>query len=116
MWWNGEMRSAGNRGDWLGDRVTEAVPFWDNSATDVITGIKCTSAPASYWSMFDHFRLHFFGGSKPSSGISDITDYRQPAVTAYDLQGRKVSSAVNRHPALKNGIYIIGGKKVVVRN
>jgi len=78
------MRSAGNRGDWLGDRVTEAV--------------------------------RFFGGSKPSSGISDITDYRQPAVTAYDLQGRKVSSAVNRHPALKNGIYIIGGKKVVVRN
>ena len=38
MWWNGEMRSDGNRGDWLGDRVTEAVRFWDNSATDVITG------------------------------------------------------------------------------
>ena len=38
MWWNGEMRSAGNRGDWLGDRVTEAVRFWDNSTTAVITG------------------------------------------------------------------------------
>lgn len=38
IWWNGEMRSAGNRGDWLGDRVTEAVRFWDNSATAVITG------------------------------------------------------------------------------
>ena len=38
MWWNGEMRSGGNRGDWLGDRVTEAVRFWDNSATAVITG------------------------------------------------------------------------------
>ena len=38
MWWNGEMRSAGNRGDWLGDRVTEAVRFWDNSPTAVITG------------------------------------------------------------------------------
>ncbi len=38
MWWNGEMRSAGNRGDWLGDRVTEAVRFWDNSETAVITG------------------------------------------------------------------------------
>ena len=32
------MRSGGNRGDWLGDRVTEAVRFWDNSATAVITG------------------------------------------------------------------------------
>ena len=79
-------------------------------------GIKCTSAPAAYWSMFDHFRLHFFGGSKPSSGISDMTDNRQSAVTAYDLQGRKVLSDVNRHSTLKNGIYIIGGKKVVVRN
>lgn len=38
IWWNGEMRSAGNRGDWLGDRVTEAVRFWDNSPTAVITG------------------------------------------------------------------------------
>ena len=38
IWWSGEMRSAGNRGDWLGDRVTEAVRFWDNSTTAVISG------------------------------------------------------------------------------
>jgi hypothetical protein len=38
MWWSADMRSGGNRGDWLGDRVTEAVRFWDNSATAVITG------------------------------------------------------------------------------
>jgi hypothetical protein len=38
MWWNGDMRSAGDRGDWLGDRATEAVRFWDNSTTAVITG------------------------------------------------------------------------------
>ena len=38
MWWNGEMRSGGDRGDWLGDRVTEAVRFWDNNTTGVITG------------------------------------------------------------------------------
>lgn len=38
IWWNGEMRSAGDRGDWLGDRVTEAVRFWDNSTTAVISG------------------------------------------------------------------------------
>ncbi|MBO4851408.1 MAG: hypothetical protein J5529_10975 [Prevotella sp.] len=38
MWWSADMRSDGNRGTWLGDRVTEAVRFWDNSATAVITG------------------------------------------------------------------------------
>lgn len=38
MWWSADMRSDGSRGDWLGDRVTEAVRFWDNSPTAVITG------------------------------------------------------------------------------
>jgi len=38
IWWNAEMRAGGNRGVWLGDRVTEAVRFWDNSATAVIDG------------------------------------------------------------------------------
>jgi len=27
IWWNGEMRSGGDRGDWLGGRVTEALRF-----------------------------------------------------------------------------------------
>ena len=38
IWWSSEMRSDGNRGDWLGDRVTEAVRFWDNNNAAVITG------------------------------------------------------------------------------
>ncbi|MDO4994147.1 MAG: hypothetical protein Q4E32_03990 [Bacteroidales bacterium] len=38
MWWSSDMRSNGDRGDWLGDRVTEAVRFWDNNTTGVITG------------------------------------------------------------------------------
>lgn len=38
MWWSSDMRSNGDRGIWLGDRVTEAVRFWDNSATATITG------------------------------------------------------------------------------
>lgn len=38
MWWSADMRSGGDRGDWLGDRVTEAVRFWDNNTTGVITG------------------------------------------------------------------------------
>ena len=38
IWWSAEMRSDGDRGIWLGDRVTEAVRFWDNSTTATITG------------------------------------------------------------------------------
>ncbi len=38
MWWSADMRADGNRGVWLGDRVTEAVRFWDNNPTATITG------------------------------------------------------------------------------
>ena len=38
IWGNADMRSDGNRGDWLGDRATEAVRFWDNNTNGVISG------------------------------------------------------------------------------
>ncbi len=38
LWWNGEMRSNGDRGDWLGTRATEVIRFWDDSDTEVLTG------------------------------------------------------------------------------
>lgn len=38
IWWSADMRANGDRGVWLGDRVTEAVRFWDNSTTATITG------------------------------------------------------------------------------
>jgi hypothetical protein len=38
IWWSADMRANGDRGVWLGDRVTEAVRFWDNNSTGTITG------------------------------------------------------------------------------
>jgi len=38
FWWNSDIRSNGDRGDWLGDRATELLRFWDNSSTEVLTG------------------------------------------------------------------------------
>ena len=38
IWWSADMRANVDRGAWLGDRVTEAVRFWDNDNTAVITG------------------------------------------------------------------------------
>lgn len=37
--WNGSILRSGNgRGQWLGDRVTEALHFWDNNSTTVLNG------------------------------------------------------------------------------
>ncbi len=38
MWWNGNLRRNGDRGDWLGERANEVLRFWDNNPTAVLTG------------------------------------------------------------------------------
>ncbi len=75
-------------------------------------GIRCNSATSYYWTMFDHFRLYFYGHKPDANGVTDIqppTDEGQPVV--YDLQGRRLYNASR----LQRGIYIVGGRKVLVK-
>jgi hypothetical protein len=78
-------------------------------------GIKCTTASSSYWTMFDHFRLFFYGQDRTVMGINDATRLHASEKMAnsivYDLSGRRITSPQQ----LKRGIYIINGKKIVVR-
>lgn len=46
---------------------------------------------------------------KPTSSITEIPSFSQQSMTIYDLQGRKVSTT------LKSGLYIMNGKKVLVK-
>ncbi len=79
-------------------------------------GIKCTSAPAGYWTMFDHFRLYFFGGNSTVVGVdSPASLTQQPASAIYDLSGRRVTSDKLSDSHLKPGLYIIDGRKVIIR-
>ena len=38
IWWNGNLRANGDRGDWLGERANAVLRFWDNNPTAVMTG------------------------------------------------------------------------------
>ncbi len=84
----------------------------DKMGSSLRVGIKCTSAPTAYWTMFDNFRLHFFGGAQTPNGIGQIDSqsdqplHNQPV---YDLQGRRLPDTNH----LPKGLYIIGNKKVV---
>ena len=78
----------------------------DTKGATLRVGIKCTSAPTYYWTMFDHFRLYFFGGTQNSNGITDVENQKAMSDEIYDLQGRRVKSP-------KKGLYIIGRKKVI---
>ena len=55
-------------------------------------------------------------------GIEDELSKKEPwPCNVYDLQGRRVATnetpqtLLRNHPSIQSGVYIFGGKKVVVR-
>lgn len=73
-------------------------------------GIRSKKSASYYWSIFDHFRLFFFGQNKTPLGINDIVTEQRTDYVIYDLSGRRVSP-----DRLSKGLYIINGKKVWVK-
>ena len=75
-------------------------------------GIKSTSMPTAYWTIFDNFRLYFYG-SKSAEEVTAIKPVNRVQSTVdnefYDLQGRKVNTQ------LKKGFYIQNGRKVIIK-
>lgn len=81
-------------------------------------GIRGTSSSSGYWSMFDNFRLYFYGTEKEATGIDDIMleDDSEVQTAAdgkvYNLQGQLMGTSLEGLPA---GVYIVNGKKVLKR-
>lgn len=71
-------------------------------------GLKGTESSSYYWTIFDNFRLYFYGGD--ATGISSLrttdtlTGSEPQAI--YDLSGRRLQRIT------QPGIYIVNGKKV----
>ena len=83
-------------------------------ATDLKIGIRQTTSASYYWTIFDNFRLYYYG----SMSIDDVTSLEQvvtegvaPAAV-YNLCGQKVSDSLE---GLPSGLYICGGKKILVK-
>ena len=80
--------------------------------TVVQIGINCSSTSNASWLGADNFTLTAYGTNSnieengEENAISSIT--AESLKTIFDLTGRKVSQA-------KKGLYIIGGKKIVVK-
>ena len=68
-------------------------------------------APAVYdWACVDNFRLFYIDNATALKTISDP----RPTQAAYDIAGRKVADA-SATTNLPKGLYIVGGKKVIVK-
>ena len=94
--------------------------IYENSVVAAVTsdggslkvGVKSTSMPSSYWAIFDNFRLYFYG-SKSVDDVTAVPAIQHSEITPnsiYDLQGRKVSES-----GIRKGLYIVNGKKMIVR-
>ena len=92
------------------NRVVAAVTSDDGSLK---VGVKSTSMPSNYWAIFDNFRLYYYGSKSVDEVTAVPAIQHSEIITAnsvYDLQGRKVSE-----PGIRKGIYIVNGKKMIVR-
>lgn len=83
-----------------------------NAGGSLKVGVKSSAMPSAYWVIFDNFRLYFYGSKSIDDVVTSVTDIDLQHPTAgnvfYDLQGRRVNTPVK-------GLYIMNGKKVVVR-
>ncbi|MBR3983327.1 MAG: hypothetical protein IKJ92_00010 [Bacteroidaceae bacterium] len=88
--------------------------FDQTKAADLKIGIRQTSSASYYWTIFDNFRLYYYG----SMSIDDVTSVEQVvtegmAPTAvYNIFGQKVADSLE---GLPSGFYICNGKKILVK-
>jgi hypothetical protein len=84
-------------------------------------GLRARVANSAYWVCFDNFRL-FYYGSIPLDVVTGIDSQplaegkRAETTAIYNLNGQKVSTSQHLNTSsLPKGIYIVNGKKVVVK-
>lgn len=105
----GNARAAAN---WfMGGMYETAIDFSTivSTGTAIKIGVKCSSAKADYWTVFDDFRLLFYGEPQEDGtedAIQDIPTAQPHTGNIYDLQGRRIVGKPSQ------GIYIQGGKKI----
>lgn len=86
-------------------------------------GIRNTSAAEGYWTIFDNFRLYYYG----KMSESDINTIQLPCLPQnneklfatptdiYNIVGVRVRTQASSLEGLPRGIYIIKGHKVIVK-
>ena len=101
------MRAAGIR--FAEGCYQNEIEYTQETTGDLRFGLKCNVYKSGCWCCFDNFALYYQALPDFYDGIGTIHE-EQTKMTddIYDLQGRKAKIQ-------PQGIYILGGKKVVVK-
>lgn len=99
--------------------------LYENAVSDTLKrqaslkiGLKCTSSSSSYWTIFDNFRLYYHGVPGDASGIRSLnaaTATQQGRQGIYTLSGTLVGRDASKLATLPKGLYVVDGKKVIVK-
>ena len=88
----------------------------DTENASLKLGVRCTFSDNMYWSIFDNFRLYYFG-NMPFEEVMPVKKIQMQTQSVSDRVFTIDGRAVNMHGkgvvSLPHGVYIIGGKKVV---
>lgn len=79
-------------------------------------GVKKDVECVNDWTIFDNFRLTYYGTEQPDGVESAVVEtvVGGPA-DVYELSGRIVKAQTTDLSGLKSGLYIFKGKKYIVR-
>lgn len=108
-----------------------AAELYDNAVTanlpakgNLKMGIRCNSTTSGYWTCFDNFRLYYFGDMTADEVANDINEITirpeaRPLFAVptdiYSIVGVCVRKQATSLEGLPAGIYIVGGRKVIVK-
>ena len=80
--------------------------------THTITiSVNCNESSTNYWNIFDNFRLYFLGAYYDPTGINNTRLFNPTKKNVFTLDGRRIVDTNHLCP----GIYIVNGKKIVVK-
>lgn len=85
----------------------------DNSNLKI--GIRCAKVDNMYWTIFDNFRLYYYGSMSTDvvSGINELIRVPSTVNDVYSIDGRLIRKGTGNLNGLPKGVYIIGGKKML---
>jgi hypothetical protein len=90
----------------------------DNDGTSLKVGLRCTTSSSNYWTIFDNFRLYYYG-SLDKDLVSNIEELNTPlphaSTDVYSITGVRVRANATTLEGLPAGIYIIDGQKVLIK-
>ena len=78
-------------------------------------GVKKDAESVRDWTIFDNFRVVFYGTQQPDAIEEAIAIVTFQTNDVYDLSGRLVRRQAESLDGLKSGVYIVNGKKYMVK-